>query len=267
MHTYIQISENGWLGTNVLLDQRFILRRSCPLKQTPGCGEEGKTNEWVRVNERERELLKEEQHPPPCAHSACNHWEKCSKEHSIRIQPASSSRSSRLTHSHTSTHILLREWTFSDSSLLGDSSPPPDPARLCCPALHTQSQPTRVTWHAAVCVCVCLLYGDMLSPLRQRYTKHSMSLWSVTAPSWPFLLIKTHPPTSLCVCVCVCGCLCLLLSVLNTNWAPVTSHSERDRCCIALVSRIKRELVWRRELWINVCVCVCWHNFNLKVSC
>jgi len=29
-----QISENGWLGTNVLLDQRFIVRRSSPLTMT-----------------------------------------------------------------------------------------------------------------------------------------------------------------------------------------------------------------------------------------
>lgn len=224
------------------------------LKQTPGCEggrKEKQMNEWEWMRGRG------------------NYWKKSNSLLLMLTLPAiiekkfqkSTALEFRLhppraaadSHTHTHLHILLREWTLSDSSLLGDSSPPPDPARLCCPALHTQSQPTRVTWHAAVCVCVCLLCGDMQSPLRQRYTKHSMSLWSVTAPSWPFLLIKTPPPTS----VCVCGCLCLLLSVLNTNWAPVTCHSERDRCCIALVSRIKGELVWRRELWIYVCVSVC----------
>ncbi len=135
---------------------------------------------------------------------------KNSKEHSIRIQTASSSHSSRLTHPHThtgiSTHILPCEWTVSDSSLLGDSYPPPDPTRLHCPALHTQSQPTEVTWHAAVCVCCAVACSNHWGSDTRNTRFHFGQSQTLAGLSFS---LKHPQPTSLCVNASACLPECL----------------------------------------------------------
>lgn len=195
-------------------------------------------SEWARINS----LLLLELSLPAIIEK------NISKEHGIRIQTASHPRRSTHTHIYTYTPPWMdRLWLI----LLGDSSPPSDPARLRCPALHTQSQPTG--WRDTL-QCVYVSPRDEVT--RSRWTGDIRNIpWVGRGPRSSFL-IKT-PPLSVFACLPWC-----LEYKLSSHHLPRWKRETGMRR--ALVTRMNMSELAGMGNWGNF---ESWHTFAFKVLC